>query len=269
VARAWRLFIVHVVTGRRLAWDKTMHDFPSADALRDTRQDLGDLLVSWQAIDPERLAQARRTEHAREAPIGRVLVTRGWLDEETLAEAVAFQVDLPRARFDAARMQEEPGVAVPPETLMRLRTLPQGADANGHAVFVTASLPDDAVLTELREATGTPVSLKVVRESEIAAGLRMLRDVDVSALSGEAGREARASAAYDEAAQGVPLLGDIMIEMGLVTRRAFETALRDYRPERHGRIGDYLVNLGVITGETLSRAVEEQRRRYSRRAGNR
>ena len=51
VVRAWRLFLVHVVTGKRLAWDKTMHDFPSADGLRNTRQNLGELLLSWQAID--------------------------------------------------------------------------------------------------------------------------------------------------------------------------------------------------------------------------
>jgi bacteriophage N4 adsorption protein B len=263
VARAWRLFIVHVVTGRRLAWDKTMHDFPSADGLRDTRQDLGDLLVSWQAIDPERLEEAMRTEHAREAPIGRVLVTRGWLDEETLAEAIAFQSDLPRARFDAARMQEEPGVAVKPETLIRLRALPQGADAAGHAVFVSAGLLNDVALDELRAETGVAVAIHVVRESEIASGLRLLRGVEASAF----GEDGRAAGDHDEAARGVPLIGDIMIEMGLVTRRAFESALREYRPERHGRIGDYLVAEGVITLEALSRAVEEQRRRYQRRAG--
>ena len=45
VARAWRLFIVHLVTGKRLAWDKTMHDFPSADGFVDRRQRLGFRLV--------------------------------------------------------------------------------------------------------------------------------------------------------------------------------------------------------------------------------
>lgn len=32
VARAWRLFLVHVATGRKLAWDKTAHVFPEAAA---------------------------------------------------------------------------------------------------------------------------------------------------------------------------------------------------------------------------------------------
>jgi bacteriophage N4 adsorption protein B len=265
VARAWRLFIVHVATGRRLAWDKTMHDFPSNEGLRDTRQELGELLVSWQAIDPERLEEARRTEHAREAPIGRVLVTRGWLDEETLAEAIAFQADLPRGRFDPARL-DAAGIATP-ETLVRLRALPQGLDANDHAVFVCASLLDDAGLAELRVAAGRAVALQIVRESEVAAGLRTLHTAGIPAYMDD--DQADESPPFEDAAaaRGVPLLGDIMIELGLVTRSAFESALRDYRPERHGRIGDYMVAEQVITSDALTAAIAEQRRRYLARAG--
>ncbi|MDR5769719.1 glycosyl transferase family protein [Caballeronia sp. LZ028] len=265
VARAWRLFIVHMVTGRRLAWDKTMHDFPSNEGLRDTRQELGELLVSWQAIDPERLEEARQTEHAREAPLGRVLVTRDWLDEETLAEAIAFQADLPRGHFDAARV-ELAGIARL-ETLVRLRALPQGIDANGHAVFVCASLLDDESLGELRAAAGLGVTLQIVRESEIAAGLRMLRTVGMPVYPGDADDETAPPLADVTAARGVPLLGDIMIEMGLVTRGAFEAALRKYRPERHGRIGDYMVAEEVITPDALTVAIAEQRRRYLAQAG--
>lgn len=263
VSRAWRLFIVHTLTGRRLAWDKTMHDFPSNEGLRDTRQELGELLVSWQAIDPERLDEARRTEHAREAPIGRVLITRGWLDEETLAEALAFQADLPRGRFDLARM-DLTQVATP-DTLVRLRALPQGTDANGHALFVCASLLDDGALAELSTAAGRAVSLQVVRESEITAGLRMLRAVGRLVHPEAVDDERWPQPADEPVADGVPLLGDIMIEMGLVTRGAFETALQQYRPERHGRIGDYLVAEGVITHEALTVAIGEQRRRHRAR----
>ncbi|MDR5837554.1 glycosyl transferase family protein [Caballeronia sp. LZ034LL] len=263
VSRAWRLFIVHALTGRRLAWDKTMHDFPSNEGLRDTRQELGELLVSWQAIDPERLEEARRTEHAREAPIGRVLITRGWLDEETLAEAIAFQADLPRGRFDPLRM-DITQVATS-DTLVRLRALPQGFDTNGHALFVCAGLLDDAALAELSAAAGRAVSLQVVRESEITAGLRMLRAVGRLVHPDALDDERLPEPGDEPVADGVPLLGDLMIEMGLVTRGAFETALQQYRPERHGRIGDYLVAEGVITHEALTAAIGEQRRRHRTR----
>src|SRR2546430_5303685 len=57
--------IFHLVTGKRLAWDKTMHDFPSTDQLSHQRQRLGELLLSWQAIDETRLATALEIQIGR------------------------------------------------------------------------------------------------------------------------------------------------------------------------------------------------------------
>lgn len=90
-ARAWRLFIVHLVTGKRLVWDKTMHDFPSTDQITAQRQRLGELLLSWQAIDETKLAVALETQEREKRPLGEILMQLGWLDEATLHEAISFQ----------------------------------------------------------------------------------------------------------------------------------------------------------------------------------
>ncbi|OAE61877.1 type II secretion system protein E [Achromobacter xylosoxidans] len=90
-ARAWRLFIGHLVTGKRLAWDKTMHDFPSTDQLAQQRQRLGELLLSWQAIDQSTLEQALEIQAREKKPLGQILTEQGWLDESTLHEAIRFQ----------------------------------------------------------------------------------------------------------------------------------------------------------------------------------
>ncbi|CAB3680168.1 hypothetical protein LMG26685_04227 [Achromobacter mucicolens] len=90
-ARAWRLFIGHLITGKRLAWDKTMHDFPSTDQLAQQRQRLGELLLSWQAIDQSTLEQALTIQVREKKPLGQILTEQGWLDESTLHEAIRFQ----------------------------------------------------------------------------------------------------------------------------------------------------------------------------------
>jgi adsorption protein B len=95
-ARAWRLFIGHLITGKRLAWDKTMHDFPSTDQLAQQRQRLGDLLLSWQAIDHQMLEQALEIQAREKRPLGEILMERGWLDEKTLHEALSFQQGAPK-----------------------------------------------------------------------------------------------------------------------------------------------------------------------------
>ncbi|TDV09526.1 glycosyl transferase family protein [Paraburkholderia caballeronis] len=250
VARAWRMFLVHLATGKRLAWDKTMHDFPSSDGFTDRRQRLGELLVSWQAIDEEKLARALGDEHAGQAPLGRVLLAHGWLDEETLAEAIAFQSDLPRDHLDEARLRANAS-QLPPELVVRNRVLPYGDDRNGHAVLLTASpLPDDAFAT-LQAALKRPAVQRIVREGEIAAGLRILRGVPVAGTPDDETAASRA----------VPLLGDLLIERGAVSRKDFEDALLRYRPADHGRIGDYMVALGVITADALKDAIDEQKRR--------
>ena len=105
-ARAWRLFIGHLVTGKRLAWDKTMHDFPSTDQLVQQRQRLGELLLSWQAIDESSLAAALELQHTERRPLGSILMEKGWLDEATLHEAIAFQNSIPAESEPMAQLQE-------------------------------------------------------------------------------------------------------------------------------------------------------------------
>ncbi len=61
-------------------------------------------------------------------------------------------------------------------------------------------------------------------------------------------------------ARSVPLIGDLLIEHGHVRREAFEAAMQDYRPDRHGRIGDYMVARGVISRAALENVIQQQRR---------
>jgi adsorption protein B len=63
-----------------------------------------------------------------------------------------------------------------------------------------------------------------------------------------------------------PLLGDMLIERGLLRRDQFETAMQEYKPNEHGRIGDYLVQRGVIPREMLEQVVQEQRSHFARAA---
>ncbi|WP_206950667.1 glycosyl transferase family protein [Trinickia acidisoli] len=256
VMRAWRLFLVHAVTGKRLAWDKTMHDFPSADGLQERRQRLGELLISWQAIDAGQLQSALDEAHAREAPLGRVLMAKGWLDDETLAEAIAFQSDLGRGVLDGVALERH-RAQLPLDTIVRYRILPQGIDAQGHAVVLTASPLGDALMAQIEAQLGRAVEQRIVREGEIAFGLRYLRGVTNAGVEERARDDRQAG---PRRATSVPLIGDLLIERGYVRRQAFEAALTDYLPDRHGRIGDFMVARGVVSREAIERVIEEQRR---------
>ena len=246
VSRAWKMFLGYLFLGKRLAWDKTMHDFPTGAQLARKRQRLGDLLKAWQAVDDATLDRALDEQHRTHLPLGSVMVSHGWLDEETLAEAIAYQDDLARAHLTKA-MVEKYAARLPAEICARLRAIYIGQDLSDRPMVAVASgLPADA-LAQLRQLLGNVPVQMIVRETEIVAGLRLIR--------GD-------SEAFDQNAlsRGAPLLGDLLITMGVLQREDFEAAMQRYRPDRHGRIGDYLVDQNMLTREAIEQAIAAQHR---------
>jgi len=242
-SRAWRMFLVGKALNRKLVWDKTMHDFPSTDLVAAAPRKLGSVLLSWQAINDTNLQTALDEQQTRHMPLGRILLSHGWLDDETLAEAIAFQNDLPRV-FDVAHKAD--ASLLTDEFALRWRVVPLGMNEEGRAQIAVASPLTAEGLQQISAELGSePVQL-IARESEIVAQLR-----EVNALDGQAVPNARA-----------PLLGDLLIEMGLLDRDVFSRAMLNYRPQHHGRIGDYLVDIGVLPRATIEQAVARQHSHY-------
>jgi adsorption protein B len=243
-ARAWRLFLVGKVLNRKLVWDKTMHDFPSTDLVARAPRKLGSVLLSWQAINDEKLQSALDEQQTRQMPLGRILLSRGWLDDETLAEAIAFQNDLPRVFDIAAKVSAQPLLA--DEFCLRWRVVPLALDIDGRPEIAVASPLSEDGLQQISEQLGVePVQL-IARETEIVEQLRKLDAV--------AGQPLPAA---------TPLLGELLIDQGLLDRPTFNRAMLGYRPHMHGRIGDYLVDIGVLSRETIEQAVARQHRHSS------
>ncbi|CAH0308922.1 hypothetical protein SRABI130_04993 [Pseudomonas sp. Bi130] len=244
-SRAWRMFLVGKALNRKLVWDKTMHDFPSTDLVAAAPRKLGSVLLSWQAINETDLQNALVEQKTRHMPLGRILLSNGWLDDETLAEAIAFQNDLPRV-FDVAAKARDSNQTLDDEFALRWRVVPLGLNADGCAqVAVPSPLPAEGLQQVSEELGSEPVQL-IARESEIVAQLRQL-----NVREGQSVPDARA-----------PLLGDLLIEMGLLDRDVFSRAMLQYRPQHHGRIGDYLVDSGVLPRATIEKAVARQHSHY-------
>lgn len=249
VARAWKMYLSYLFRGTRLAWDKTAHEFPSSSQLARRRQRLGELLQQWNAVEPARLELALQRQSAAGMPLGRVLVSNGWLDEETLAEAIAYQADLPRAHLSADLVREH-AQDMPAELAVRHRAVHMGRNRNNRPILAVTSPLSDAALKEFTAAMGEEPVQRIAREGELAVALRLLSDHDGKTAAIPTG----------------PLLGDMLIERGLLRREQFEAAMAEYKPNQHGRIGDYLVERGVIVRERLDQVLEEQRSHFARAA---
>ncbi|WP_395665085.1 glycosyl transferase family protein [Methylocella sp.] len=201
--RAWRLFLANVLFGTPIGWDKTMHDFPTTDSLGETEP----------------------PHHG--------------LDEETIAEAVAAALGLPRAELTS----EEVGAALdlaPPRDWRRWGVAPFRRPGDDAPRLATALPPVAGTLDEIRAALGSERPLHVVRESELLAALRR--------LEGDAGAFADIGFAHDIHA------GDVLISHGLVARAALDEAFAAYDPARDGPVGAFLFARGLPGRDALERA---------------
>jgi adsorption protein B len=251
VARAWKMYLGYLFKGNRLAWDKTAHEFPSSAQLARRRQRLGELLQSWNAVEEGAIQRALEKQADADVPLGRVLVSNGWLDEETLAEAIAYQADLPRAHLSAELVRKHAG-DMPLDLAIRHRAVSMGRNKHDRPVLAVTSPLSEQALAEVTQGLGQEPVQRIAREGELAIALRLLRDTQA---------EGKATSVPTG-----PLLGDMLIERGLLRREQFESAMQDYKTDRHGRIGDYLVERGVIAREMLEQVVQEQRSYFARAA---
>jgi adsorption protein B len=240
--RAWQVFLTHVTFDRRISWDKTDHVFPSALLLRDSRRRLGSLLVAWRAITTEQLNHALARQSDTGQVLGRVLVDEGWINEDMLADALSYQLDLPRGQFDVDKVNLYRDV-LPAAFLVRNRALVMGLDRDGMLDVITSRPPDADFETSLQSLHPGPVRLSVVRDSDIAHGLRV-----ISAAPGDV-----------VSTRSAPLLGDILIERGRLRQQDIDAALENYSPDRDGRFGNFLVARELITEQELEDALAYQR----------
>jgi adsorption protein B len=239
--RALWIFSGHLATGKPIGWDKTVHTYPTGDFLGRKRGRLGEILIRWEAITPARLEEALDEQQASHRPLGRILLSHGWLDEETLAEAISTQSELPRGRVAVAEVTGHRRL-LPEDLCIRASAAPVGRGPDGAPVLaVTRPLSDEQRRTIAAVAGREPREV-IVRESEIATAMRALRGV--------------------AAPEGVrsPLLGQLLVDQGYVSQAAFDRALDSYRPETHGRIGEHLMRTGVLTQAALDAALAEQSR---------
>ncbi|MBB3807978.1 glycosyl transferase family protein [Pseudochelatococcus contaminans] len=246
MSRAWKLYLQHVLLGRPLVWDKTMHDFPTGDGLVLDRKRLGALLVSWHVIDEKTVEQVLDKQKAVPLPLGSLLVREGLIDESTIAEAVAFQSSLERLDVEDIGSLLAKN-ALPLELAVRWRVLP--LRGNGEIMLGVSTPIDEAGEKQIEAAIGYMPRQFILRDSQISSGLRLL--LAHRGVRGDIHPEAT----------DVPLLGDILVEIGGIKPEVVSEAMQNYVSQRDGRVGEYFLSHGIITRENLDAAIAEQRRR--------
>ena len=131
---------------------------------------IGDLLVSKGEITEEQLQRALAEQKKLGLKLGRILIDMGCIDEDRFLEFLSEQLGAPF--YDLKSFTFDPEVVARlPETYARRYRALVLEDRDGDVVVGMADPMDIFAYDEISRQLGVPISVAVVRESELIAML--------------------------------------------------------------------------------------------------
>jgi type IV pilus assembly protein PilB len=150
------------------------------------RLKLGQILVNRGLLHPDRLAEALADQQESGARLGMTLVRLGFVDEETLIRTLASQLKLPVARIRGKRVSPDVLECIDVELAEKHRCLPLffKQEAGERVLFVAMEDPSDAeAQAELASASGHRLRAVLVGPTELEEALQ--RHYHWTSLTGE------------------------------------------------------------------------------------
>ena len=241
--RAWKQFIIHYVTATPIAWDKTQHSYPSTAELRTFKRRLGELLLSWKAVDTASLDLALAEHFSSGRPLGQILLQQNLIQEDTLADALAVQCDLQRASIDWATIKDNLRL-LPHYLMIRHRIVPLGVSSSGIMSVAVANPPTPKLDAKLADYSAETPIYFIAKDSEVDHALRLA-----------AGQKPEVT---EPAPRRLRLLGDVLVDQGYLTPALLGQSISEYDPSQDGSIGQFLIKRGLINSAQLDEALARQ-----------
>lgn len=241
---AWKMYLDYLLTGNKIAWDKTEHAYPSEDQLGSFRRRLGDMLLEWDAIDGVTLETALARQAETGQMLGKLLIERGIVSPQIIADAMAHQSRLPRISIDFQSLNNMLPL-LPHRLIVKYQVLPLQKTEDAVLQVGVCTPLSEVARKELKGFHQSEIEQFIVTETDMATALHQI-------ATGESG---------DISNEKIPLqlLGDVLIKMKTLTQKDLAAAVQNYDPDKDGRLGDYLVKKHIVSINDLERALAVQR----------
>lgn len=266
----WRAMVQVIAHGdpRRVAWDKTTHDFPSVSGINRALRPLGQILVDQGVITTEQLTWAleNRVQGLR---LGGSMIHQNLITAEQLAEALAIQNNVPWQSIDLGQIGREVIELVPASTALRYAVLPLKVE--GSLLTVAREEGFDPVsLAALERKVGLKVQYVIVPRGQVVVGLRYYYQGDEqgvlasqnllrSAQQSNLVSEEQAQKIWQEYVGHQFLFAETLVTFGHITPAAMGALLLRHENSNY-RLGEFLIREGIIDQGLLNRALEAQQR---------
>lgn len=249
--------VLQMGDSRRVAWDKTTHEFPAMGNPR--RQPIGLRLVEIGALSKAQLEEV--VVAPRRRLLGRELLVRGLIDSAQLTQVLAEQADLEWAQLDPFTLDPRLIEALPARLALRYSVLPIGEDGK---VLILASerATSEVSLGVISRQLKRPVRCSLAPQGRVTLGLRHwygnanLGEQERAVLAFLAERH-RDAELMEQVCRHQVLLGDLIQEYGHLPPSLLGQALMDFDPANDS-LGEHLIERGLISRQTLEQALHEQ-----------
>ena len=250
---------------RRIAWDKTTHDFPTIGIENKERKKLGQILIDQGVITQEQLASVtgHRTRGMR---IGSALVHEGILSSVELADALAIQADVSTESIDAYQIPLEVINSIPASIALHYAILPIRREA-GILLVASEAAIDPISIAAISRKVHCQIRYVIVPKGQVTVGLRKWyanqlpsdpRKVLDDAITVNKVRVDQAAEIWKFYVARQILLAEILVSLGHINEAALRALLLQHSVT-NVYLGDFLVDKNIITRETLEKALALQK----------
>jgi len=249
--------VMEMGDSRRVAWDKTTHEFPALTKAQ--RTPLGHRLVEKGLLTEEQLEAAITSPVRRR--LGRELLLREYIDSTQLVQALAEQLDLEWAPLNPFKLDKRLIDAVPRRVASHYGVLPVAED--GETLVLASEGPVSQVsLGAISRQLKRPVRCRLAPQGRVTLGIRHWyasprQNAQVRHMLEVLERHQDDEALLERVSRHQVLLGNLLQVRGMVPPTLFNQALIDFDAERMS-LGEHLISRGMITQEVLDQALADQ-----------
>jgi adsorption protein B len=265
--RAIRQVIEQGGNPKRVAWDKTDHEYPTISK-RTRSHSLGSILVIRGNATEQQITLALEKRLADEK-LGQTLLRLKIIDMDTLGEALAEQAETIYERIDPFNIPSEIIDLLPKQIALKYRLLPLRQE-NEILILTGENRLSPVALASLGRQLGKKIEYRLCQLGACTVGIRFhyLGDVESNQITNIQQKISEGTisadiqqALLDEYYGSQVLFGDALQQAGLIEPAIFNQIIMEFDYSSNQRLGDYLVEHELISAQVLTQVIELQKSR--------
>jgi bacteriophage N4 adsorption protein B len=250
---------------KRVAWDKTEHEYPTVSA-RALGISVGRILIDNGFISEKSLADALE-QRAPDEKLGQTLLRLELITSDNLGEALAQQAGVDFVHVLPFSISKEIIGMVSPKVALRYRVLPVALDGKV-LIIASENRQSPVAIASVERQLGRKVRYQICQAGAVTLGLRFhyqnIRSADpypqLAALTIAITEEQRQEILTQYFNLQIQF-GDALQQVGLIESPIFNQVMFEFDPTSEQKLGDFMIERNIITDDVVEQVLSLQKKR--------